>query len=147
VTVFRTSIEINATKEAVFAVLCDLEGYQKSHPNIKKIFGRLEQGGWLTAYFGKSNRSLKIPLLITICEKNKKLEWQGSLFKKGMFRKYFLVRHAFYVEELETGLVKFTNEEEFDSMLSKPVKRKEDSFILGYKKVNEALKNYCENPV
>jgi len=143
-TTFKTSIEINASLETVYEALTSLEKYPEWHPGIKKIFGSVEQGQWLTAYFGKGKRSVKIPLHISVLQKNKSLEWQGSLFKKGMFRKYFLVRHAFYVEDIGNGKTKFTNEEEFSKLLSKPVKRIENKFIQGYERVNLALKNYCE---
>lgn len=144
VTRFITSIEIQTSKETVFKVLCDLENYPHWHPSIKSIHGNMIKGQWLIAYFGKGKRSVKIPLELSVLEKNSTLEWQGSLFKQGRARKIFLVRHAFYIEELNTGSIKFTNEEEFSSVLSLLVKRMEEKFISGYQQVNQALKNHCE---
>jgi hypothetical protein len=143
-TTLTTHVEIKASKEKVFEVLCDLENYTKWHPSIQKIYGDMEQGAWITAYFGSKKRSIKIPVEVSVLTKNENLEWQGSLFKKGIFRKYFLVRHAFYVEDIGNGLTRFTNEEEFPPVISGLVKRREASFIAGYNKVNNALKSYCE---
>lgn len=141
---FITSIEIKASQETVFKVLCDLENYPHWHPSIKSIHGNMHKGQWLIAYFGKGKRSVKIPLELSVLEKNTILEWQGSLFKQGKARKLFLVRHAFYIEVLNTGVIKFINEEEFSPLLSLLVKRMEEKFIRGYQQVNQALKNYCE---
>lgn len=145
-TIFRTSIEIKASQEKVFEVLCQLENYPKWHPSIRSIQGDLSQGKILAADFGSEKRALNIPLEITVLEIDKKLEWQGSLFKQGKLRKVFLVRHAFYLEALENGLVKFTNEEEFSPLLSMLVNRIQEKFLNGYEQVNKALKSYCETP-
>jgi len=145
-TLFSTYIDIDAPKEKVFKVVCDTERYPEWHPSMKNIKGKLELNRWIVLHMGeKHKRGVKIPVIVSVLGDNEKLEWQGSLFKKGALRKAFLVRHAFYVEDLGNGKTRFTNEEEFYGVLSKPVSLMRASFLSGYAKVNMALKNYLES--
>lgn len=145
-TVFQTSIEIKAPKERIFQVLCDTQNYPVWHPGMKKITGELALGKSVDLYLSnrKKSSAVRVPVVVTVLDENKKLEWQGSLFARGPLRKYFLVRHAFYIEEMGDGLCQFTNEEEFYSVFSWPAKKLQASFLQGYRDVNVALKNYCE---
>lgn len=144
-TFFSSSIEINASREKIFHVLCDIESYPSWHPSMKNILGKLELNRWIVLHMGeKHKRGVKVPVVVSVLVENEKLEWQGSLFKEGALRKLFLVRHAFYVVDLGNGLTCFTNEEEFYGLLSKPVSMMNQSFISGYRKVNYALKEYVE---
>jgi len=146
-TIFTTSIEITAPREKIFKVLCDLKNYNDWHPGMEKIIGELGLNNWIDLYLGRKEkgRVVKIPVIVSVLAENEKLEWQGSLFRKGSLRKYFLVRHAFYVEDMGKGVTRFTNEEEFSSLLSWPVRQMKQTFIQGYTEVNEALKLRCEN--
>ncbi len=144
-TIFSTHIDIDAPKEKVFQVVCDIEHYPDWHPSMKNIKGELELNRWIVLHMGERNkRGVKVPVIVSVLTENEKLEWQGSLFKKGALRKIFLVRHAFYVEDLGNGRTRFTNEEEFYGVLSKPVNMMRGKFIPGYRQVNEALRNFVE---
>ena len=150
-TVFSHSIDIDAPPETVFKVLCDLGAYSEWHPSVVTACkengkeGAVSQlGEWLVLDLGTEKKSVKIPVVVSQFENNKMLEWQGSLVKKGMLRNVFLVRHAFYVEEIKNGVTRFTNEEEFSSLLSVVVSLVKEKIIKGYLDVNMALKQRCE---
>jgi hypothetical protein len=154
VTIFSNSIEIHAPIEKVFTALCDLPAYKNWHPSVisavkennkdLSMDSNFEIGDWLVLDLGNKKRSVKVPVLVTQFENNTVLEWQGSLFKKTVFRNLFLVRHLFYLEEIGNGVTKFTNEEEFNALLSFSARLAKNNFISGYQKVNNALKQYCE---
>lgn len=142
---FENSIEINASAEKVFSVLCDFKLYAEWHPSVSQVLGQPNIDEWVRVFLKIGERVVPVSALITVCDQDQCLEWQGSLVRQGFLRSSFLVRHAFIIETISAEKVKFTNEEAFSWLLSPLVNLASNSFIRGYKEVNEALKLRCES--
>ncbi len=141
---FETPIDINASAETIFSVLCDFEAYPEWHPSVAKVEGKAELGEWLRIHLIIGNREVPVSALITACEEGKTLEWRGSIAKQGPFRAPFLIRHAFRIEERGEG-ARFTNEEAFRGLTSLLGRVAKPSLVKGYKEVNQALKKRAES--
>lgn len=138
----KTEIIINATKEKVWEILTDFEGYQNWNPFIIRSEGKAIIGTKLknTMLNGKGTMTFK-PVILTV----KPLiyfDWLGSLGFKGIFDGH----HYFEIEELQAGQVKFTQGENFSGILSKPILKKiGEQTRENFLKMNQALKQRAEH--
>ncbi|TVR85255.1 MAG: SRPBCC domain-containing protein [Saprospirales bacterium] len=139
-----TEIEIAAPAERVWQILTDFGNYEHWNPFIVKSEGKPNVGSSLvnTMKSGE-NKTMTFKPRILKADKNKSLEWRGSLFFRGLFDGH----HYFSIESLEENRVKLVHGENFSGLLSGPIfKSIRDSTLQSFEEMNEALKNRCENP-
>ena len=109
-----TSIEINASPEAVWRVFSDFAAYGDWNPFIKELTGDIATGGRISIAMDQGDGKLwRIRPAVIAYEPGARLEWRGRLMLPGVFTG----AHSFVLEELEGGRTKFRQEERFTGLL------------------------------
>ena len=137
----ETDIRINADAETIWNILMDFEHYPDWNPFIKSIEGEQALGSKLKVHIHPPEGK-KMIFNPTIQEfvPNRKLKWLGSGPVKGLFDG----QHSFELEQLEDGTVKFIHEERFTGLLVGLFKKVLIKTEIGFKQMNEALKEKSE---
>jgi hypothetical protein len=109
-TVLRTEIVIDAGPDEVWAVLTDRDAYPEWNPFIVSSTGDLVVGRTISNLLkdvdGKENAFTPEVLAV---EPGKELRWLGKLGLSGVFDG----EHAFRIEEIAPGRVRFIQQERF----------------------------------
>jgi hypothetical protein len=133
----KTSIDINASPEKVWAILIDFANYSTWNPFLKEIKGDPAVGNTIDVKF--SNGWVISPKLVAVDER-KQLRWKGKLFCGGIFDG----EHHFILTEIEGGKTRFDQGESFSGILipftSSLLLETEQNF----KNMNEAIKTRAE---
>lgn len=86
----KTSIQINATKEAVWNVLMDFEKYSEWNSFIKSVTGKVEVGN----IFQVKLQGMTFKPKVLTLNKSSEFKWLGHLLFKGLFdgeHRFFLI--------------------------------------------------------
>jgi hypothetical protein len=137
----RTSIEIKAPPERVWAIVSDVERYKDWNPFFTEGQGSLAVGSALHLTMipvGQSPKTFS-PTVIDV-EPGERLVWRGRLALPGLFDG----THRLIVERADSGETRFTQEEEFSGALVPFVGF--DPYLAGWRRMNEALKARAESP-
>lgn len=105
----HTSIIIHATPDRVWNILTDTDRYPEWNPFIRSIRGELKEGNRITARIQK----MTFKPMVLVYEKNRTLEWLGSLYIKGLFDG----KHRFRITDNGDGSVTFEQSEVFKGIL------------------------------
>ncbi len=137
----RTSVDINATPEAVWSVLTDFDAYPEWNPFIRSISGTLAQGEQLDVNLGASGKKpMSFTPVVTAVTPGEGFAWLGHLGMKGIFDG----RHQFQLSESGTG-TRLDHFEEFSGVLSAVVLAAiGSSTSRGFEEMNQALKDRVE---
>src|SRR5690625_6694464 len=74
----HTEIEIDASAERVWAVLCDFSSYPQWNPFIKSVTGAPQQGARLQIVVQPSGgKAMRFKPLVLAAEKGRELRWLG----------------------------------------------------------------------
>lgn len=134
----RTEIEIEAKKERVWSILMDFANYKEWNPFIRKIEGNPEVGKKIYAEID----GMKFKPRVLEKKKEKEFRWIGKLFFKGLFDG----EHCFRIEDLGNGRIKFIQSERFKGILLPLLKKKlKTDTVIGFKEMNQSLKERAEN--
>lgn len=139
----HTEIEIDASEEAVWAVMSDLPGYRAWNPLMVEVRGESRPGarmdwssrlnGRVAQYNGRIDRAIR----------PRELTWTGPV--SGLGRIMFWGQHSLTIEPLAPGRVRLVNAERFGGLAT--------PFIAGflqndvrkaYDAANQALKHRVE---
>lgn len=135
-------IEIQAPAERVWEVLANFERYAEWNPFLRRASGGIAVGARLRVFMQPSGtRGITMKPRIIKIEPQRELRWLGHLFVPGLFDG----EHAFIIEALGPGRVRFIQREMFTGilvplfspMLDKDTKR-------GFLEMNSALKTQAE---
>jgi hypothetical protein len=134
--IIQTTIEIDASKEAVWSVLVDLPAYG-AWSNFSSAQGKVAVGSRLTMRMpGFSFRPT-----VTIADPGQRLQWVGTLFTKRLFHG----EHSFILHSLPDGTTQVTNREEFSGLLVTLTQwLMKGSTSNGYTRFNAGLKRQVE---
>ncbi|MBS9522677.1 SRPBCC domain-containing protein [Litoribacter alkaliphilus] len=140
----RTEILINASKEKVWDVLTNFEGYSIWNPFIIESHGKPIEGSYLTNTMVSGDGTMTFKPKILKMEKYRYFDWMGKLIFKGLFDGH----HYFEIVELGANQVKVVHGENFSGLLAGLILKKigndtRDNFI----KMNLALKAEAESLV
>jgi hypothetical protein len=137
----RTTIEINATVEAVWDILMDFESYPEWNPFIRSVEGEPVVGADLDAMIGASGKKpMKISPVVQEFDAPTRFSWLGSLGPTGVFDG----QHQFELVETETG-TRLSHYEEFTGILAPLVLSAiRKSTTRGFNEMNQALKSRAE---
>ncbi|MCH9815896.1 MAG: SRPBCC domain-containing protein [Actinomycetia bacterium] len=138
----ESAIEIEATPEAVWAILTDLGTYPEWNPTIPSSKGTAAVGEKLINRMQTRNgKSTTFKPTVTVADTNSTLEWLGHFFLPGIFDG----RHRFDLEETPDGTTKFTQSEDLSGVLV-PFMRKylDNTTLVGFQEMNQALKVRAE---
>jgi hypothetical protein len=134
----ETSIEIQASATKVWQVLTDFESYPDWNPFVRQIQGTLAVGETLNVKVKSSEKgemTFKPKVLNT--EQDHEFRWKGHLLIPGIFDG----EHAFTIEAVDEGHVRFLHSEKFTGILSPLIfGMLGKNFHKGFEQFNEALK-------
>jgi hypothetical protein len=138
----HTEIDIDATPEAVWQVLTDLDRYADWNPYIVSSQGRAEVGERLTNRMQPpGGKGMTFKPTVTAAERAASFEWLGRLGLPGIFDG----RHRFDLAANEDGGTVVTHSEQFDGILVRLMRKSLDTATMtGFEAMNAALKTRVE---
>lgn len=139
----HTEIEIDASAERVWAVLCDFSSYPQWNPFIKSVTGAPQQGARLQIVVQPSGgKAMRFKPLVLAAEKGRELRWLGRFLVPGLFDG----EHRFLIEPLGEGKVRLEQSERFSGLLVSMLRSSLDRDTKrGFEEMNRALKARVEN--
>lgn len=137
----KTSIDIDAAPDAVWAVLSDLSAYPTWNPFIREAHGELAAGERLeVTMHPEGGRAMRFRPTVLSAEPGHELRWRGRLVAPGLFDG----EHRFAIEPT-TGGSRLVQEERFTGVLV-PLLAKglRTRTLPAFEQMNEALKARAE---
>lgn len=138
----RTEIEIDAPAEHVWAILTDFAAFPTWNPFVRRIEGKAAVGERLSVSIQPpGSKEMRFAPTVLEATPNKELRWMGRLLLPGIFDG----EHAFRIEALGAGRVRFVQEEKFQGFLvSLFAKSLDGGTQAGFAAMNQALKAHAE---
>jgi hypothetical protein len=138
----RTEIEIDAPPEKVWGVLTDFDSFSDWNPFIPRAAGRIEEGARLDVFIRPpGDKGMRFRPKVLAAKPGRELRWKGRLFLPWLFDG----EHAFTIEPLGEGRVRFTQGERFTGLLVPLFAAKIGAEIReGFEEMNRALKTRAE---
>ena len=138
----RTEIDIQDEPERVWEMLTDFASYPEWNPFIRRIAGPVAVGARLEALLQPpGGRGMLFRPTILAAEPGRELRWLGRLGVPGVFDG----EHAFRIEPLARGRVRFVQEERFSGVLAPLLLRfLERGTRQGFEAMNRALRDRVE---
>lgn len=137
--ILATTVDINATRDEVWAVLTDFASYGE-WSNFSAVDGVAQVGTKLAMRMPGFN----FTSTVTVVKPGEELEWAAKIFQPGIF----YGRHTFVLTTNPDGSTHVANTETFTGWLTKPFggmfKSSGGKSAGGYAKFNEALKARVE---
>ena len=131
----RTAVEIDAPREAVYAVLADLDAYPEWNPYHRKIQGEFEEGADMTISVTRPDgKQVEVPPHMMRIVENEEITWGGGI--KGIF----YGEHRFLLESTETGTTVLRHDEDFSGIAIGFADLPPGVIADGYHQMNVALK-------
>ena len=138
----RTTIDIAAPPQTVWAALTDFAAMPAWNPFIRQIAGELRVGATLSVAIAPPGRTAMRfrPRLLAV-EPERELRWRGSVLVRGLFDG----EHSFRLEPLPGGGTRFRQDEDFSGLLV-PLAGKGllSATEGGFQAMNESLKRHAE---
>lgn len=138
----KTSIEIDASANAVWTVLMDFDRYSEWNPFIRSIQGETKQGEQLEVFIQPpGSNGMKFRPVIVALQPERELRWIGRLFLPGIFDG----EHQFQIEPIGENRTRLIHREVFSGLLV-PLMRwsLETQTRQGFEEMNRALKTRVE---
>ena len=138
----ETAIDIDASPDAVWEVLTDLDAYSDWNPFAVEASGQVEEDAKLRVKLKPpGKRATVFKPKVTVVEAGAKFEWLGRLLIPGIFDG----RHQFHLTSGDVG-THFVQREEFSGMLAGPILGKVGKGTEeGFHAMNRALKARVES--
>lgn len=138
----KTEIIINASKEKLWVLLTNFNGYPNWNPFIRSIEGELKQGGRLKNTLQNGEKTMVFKPIVLEVVPFHSFSWLGSLWVKGLFDG----RHYFCIEEIAPNQVKLIHGEDFSGILSTAIlKQVGEDTRKNFVDMNQALKQLAES--
>jgi hypothetical protein len=137
----KTSTDIDASPEAVWAVLSDLPSYPSWNPFIREASGELAAGERLDLTMQpEGGRAMRFRPTVLEAEPGRELRWLGRLVAPGVFDG----EHRFAIEPTAGGS-RLIQEERFTGilvpLLAKGLRKRT---LPAFEQMNEAVKERAE---
>jgi hypothetical protein len=137
----KTSTDIDASPEAVWAVLSDLPSYPSWNPFIREASGQLAAGERLDLTMQpEGGRAMRFRPTVLEAEPGRELRWRGRLVAPGVFDG----EHRFAIEPTAGGS-RLVQEERFTGilvpLLAKGLRKRT---LPAFEQMNEAVKERAE---
>ena len=140
-TTLQHEIEIDASPEAVWAVLADTAAYRDWNPFVRRLDGERREGAKLEVQVAPpGGRPMTFKPVVLAAEPGRELRWLGRFLVPGLFDG----EHGFRLEPLPNGRTRFVQEERFGGLLVRPLSKTLVKTELGFAQMNEALKRRVE---
>jgi len=136
------TIQIDASPEAVWAVLTDSASFPAWNPFIRRLDGELRVGARLSVTVQPpGRRSSSFRPTVLAADRARELRWLGRVLIPGIFDG----EHRLVLEPTASGGTRFTQAERFAGILVRLVGGTLDSTDVGFQRMNEALKARVED--
>jgi hypothetical protein len=139
----KTTIEIDAPTNTVWAVLTDFSRYSEWNPFIRSIRGKAQQGEPLEILIqppGGTGMTFR-PIILAL-QPEAELRWLGRLILPGIFDG----EHQFQLEPIGEGRTRLIHGEVFSGLLVPLLWRNLDTQTRqGFEAMNHALKQRAES--
>jgi hypothetical protein len=137
----NTEIEIAAPPAVVWEILTDFDEHKSWNPFVVSAEGEVAVGSKLTVSIQPSGKKAQtFRPTVTVADPERKLEWLGVLWVKGLFDG----RHQYILEPTAEG-TKFIQREEFTGILTSLVLRMIGTATQqGFVAMNQAIKERAE---
>lgn len=138
----RTETTINATPQAVWKVLADLDSYSEWNPFIVSASGVVAVGQRLTNRIQPpGGKGMTFKPTVTEVAEGRTFEWLGRLGLPGVFDG----RHRFELTQTPDGLTHLAHSEQFSGVLVRLLRKSLDTQTRqGFDAMNQALKRRVE---
>ncbi|MDB5032779.1 MAG: hypothetical protein JWQ98_20 [Chlorobi bacterium] len=134
-------IIIKASKERVWEILTSFSDYSTWNPFIISSRGEAIPGTRLDNVMMNGRRKMTFHPKVLRSEPYRYFDWLGNFIVKGLFDGH----HYFRIDDLENGMVRLTQGENFSGMMSGIIlKSIESDTLRGFERMNEALKQRAE---
>lgn len=140
-TTISTTIDIEATAQAVWDVLTDFDAYSEWNPFMDRIQGTPEVGARLVVHMnppGGRGMTFKPTVLAVIPARE--LRWLGTLGIRGLFDG----EHSFVLTSNADGSTRLTHSERFSGVLVPLLKGTLKGTHAGFELFNQALTERVE---
>ncbi len=132
----ETSIEIDASRDAVWTVLTDLQAYPEWNPFIIKSSGEVREGATLTNTMRDATGDMTFTPTVLVAKPGEELRWLGKVAPGGIFDG----EHRFVIEEIAPGRVRLVQSERFTGVLIPFFQGSlEQNTLPQFRAMNEAL--------
>lgn len=135
---FAASALIQATPEAVWAILTDAAAYPEWNPTVERITGKIELGGRIRVAV-KSNPGRTFPLLVSEFVPCQKMVWSGNM-PLGLFRGV----RTFTLVGNPDGVVEFAMWEVYSGLLASWITKSIPDLQPDFDAFAQALKTHAE---
>jgi hypothetical protein len=138
----KTTIEIDAPTNTVWAVLTDFSRYSEWNPFIRSIHGKAEQGEQLEILIQPpGGTGMTFRPIILVLQPEAELRWLGRLILPGIFDG----EHQFQLKPIGEGRTRLIHREVFSGLLVPLLWRNLDTQTRqGFEAMNHALKQRVE---
>jgi hypothetical protein len=141
----KTTIEIDASADAIWTVLTDFSRYSEWNPFIRSIHGKAKQGEQLEIFLqppGGNGMTFR-PVILAL-QPEYELRWMGRLILPGVFDG----EHQFQIEPIGEHRTRLIHREVFSGLLVPLLWRNLDTQTRqGFEEMNHALKNRVEDKI
>ncbi len=135
----RTTVEIDAPREEVYAVLADLDAYPRWNPYHRRVEGEFEEGSDMTIHVTRPDgKQVEVPPHMMRIVENEEITWGGGI--KGVF--YGV--HRFLLESQSNGTTLLKHNEDFSGFAVGFADLPPGVIADGYHQMNMALKKKLE---
>ncbi len=137
-----TTIEIDSSPDAVWAILMDFEAYPDWNPFVREIKGSPTEGEQLSVRLqNPGGKAMAFAPFVTESVPGRRFSWLGKVGFKGVFDGH----HRFDIAPTERGTVHFSQSEDFSGALV-PVLwgMVTNKTRAGFESMNAALKERAE---
>ena len=140
-TTINTTIDIDATPQAVWAVLTDFAAYRDWNPFMDRAEGTPEVGAKLVIHMvGNGGRGMTFKPTVLAATPGQELRWLGRLGFGGLFDG----EHSFLLTANADGTTHLTHGERFSGILVAAMKSNMKNSHAGFDAFNSALKQRVE---
>jgi hypothetical protein len=135
---FAVSAVINATPEAIWAILTDGAKWTSWNPTIEKIEGSIAPGAKVKVY-SKISRGQAFPVRVTEFVRPQRMVWTGGM-PLGLFKGM----RTYTLTPAKNGGVEFAMREEFSGLMAPLITRSIPDLQPSFNEFAAALKRRAE---
>jgi hypothetical protein len=138
----KTTIEIDASADAIWSVLIDFSRYSEWNPFIRSIHGKAKKGEKLEVFIqSPGGNGMTFRPIILALKPEYELRWIGRVILPGIFDG----EHQFQIEPIGEGRARLIHREVFSGLLVPLLWRNlETQTRQGFEAMNLALKTRVE---
>ncbi len=137
---FETKITIQASAEAIWALLTDAPGWPSWNPTVDRVEGTISPGQKITVH-AKISPGRAFPVTVSEFIPNEKMVWSSAL-PLGLFKG----ARTYTLSALSDGQVEFFMREEFTGPLAPMITKSIPDLQPAFNELAQALKARAEAP-